>query len=811
MRVLVGIAFGICLAGSAAAQDSPRELYQELNALRVDASRVYYVHDLNLRRRAVSVTFVEGKLAFFAPLAGRVTGAVFTGRGRVIATPRDPAEKQSLARFLGVPLLDQTFSSAYLRFTDEASAELLRQLETTGAEPTSEPGFAEHWDPTLMNLNPWHSQRVMADWLATHPQPYFYAGLTGDAVGPFGVLVDPRREETVLIGQPRQVGGVRFYDVWASFPASAARESLPEVFVPLGLVIDTTIADELSLQGKTTLRIKALRDGERMLSLELSRLLQVQSVTDGGSQPLAFFQNEEMSREEILRHGNNSVLVVLARPSRAGEEFELQFAYRGSVISDAGNGVYFVGERGSWYPHLSGPDHFVPFELTFRWPRRLTLVTTGARLEERVEGDTRVGRWRSSQPIALAGFNLGEYATQTVGDAKLKIELCANHQLESAIVARMRQQPSDFSAAVPLLPQVFQIDPDHTPQVVPEIPPPSPAAVLKQLGDGILDSIHFFEKLNGPFPFERLEVSQIPGSFGQGWPGLLYLPTLVFLPPEAQKRTGITRQTQEQVTELVPFHEVAHQWWGNVVGVASYRDTWIQEAMANYLALLYADSRKPSEHVLANWLERYRAELMTKEPGAENPVEQAGPLSTGYRLSSSRSPGAYDAVIYGKGTWVMHMLRMMLREPAAKNPDARFAGLLQSVLAEHRYQPLATADFQHAVEQVMTPAMDLEGNHSMDWFFDEWVRQSGIPRFAVQFHTRPNGKDFLIRGTLKQTGVPELFTAAVPLYASRAGGKPALLGSVVTTGPETTFHFVSRFPPRRIVIDPQLTLLCHAE
>ena len=55
------------------------------------------------------------------------------------------------------------------------------------------------------------------------------------------------------------------------------------------------------------------------------------------------------------------------------------------------------------------------------------------------------------------------------------------------------------------------------------------------------DSIRFFEGLNGPFPFDHLDVSQIPGNFGQGWPGLVYLSTLVFLPQSAQERAGIQR------------------------------------------------------------------------------------------------------------------------------------------------------------------------------------------------------------------------------------------------------------------------------
>lgn len=807
-RAVLG--FALCLAaGSVTAQQSPRELYQALNALRVDPARVYYVRDLNLRRDAVSLYLTEGKLAFLAPLDGRVTGAVFIGRGRVIATPRDPGERRSLAQFLGVPLLDQSFSRAYLRFTDNCAAELARQLEQAGTIPSTESGFAGFWDATLANLNPGHSLRIMEDWLSEKPRPYFYAALAGETSNPFDVLVDYRREEQVLFGQPRLVGGTPYYDVWASFAAGGPQESWEEDFAPLDYEIATNISADGSLEGKTKLHLRAVRGHERVISLELSRLLQVESATDADGHPLVFFQNEDINRADVARRGNDAVLIVLPRPAQPGEEFQLRLSYRGSVISDAGNGVYYVGQRGSWYPHLGGADHFVSFDLAFRWPRRLTLVATGNKVEEHDEGEVRAGHWRSASPISVAGFNLGEYVTQAVGSAP-RIELYANRQLEDAILARLREHGSVLLP--PLPPPDYQPPAINAPpEIAPEPPAPRPAAVLKQLGGQVLDSIHFFERFNGPFPFAQLEVSQIPGSFGQGWPGLLYLSTLVFLPPEAQERAGATRQIQEQIAELVPFHETAHQWWGNVVGTSSYRDAWIEEAMANYLAVLYADSRKPSEHALANWLERYRAALIAIQPGTGELVDDAGPLSLGYRLNSSKSPGAFDAIIYGKGTWVVHMLRMMLRDPAAKNPDARFEELLRGILSDRRFRALSTADLERAVEKLMTPAMDLEGNRSMDWFFDEWVRGTGIPHDAVEFQVRAHGAEFLVTGTLRQSDVPETFLTAVPLYAARPGSKPALLGTVIASGPETSFRFVTRFAPRHISIDPQHTLLCRTD
>ncbi len=772
----------------------------------MDADHVYYVKDLHIRRDAVRVSLVEGKLAFLSAYNGRLTGAVFSGQGHVLAVPRDPAERRSLAHFLKAPLLDQGFSRAYFRFTDNAGDELLRQLQESGAPPTNEPGFAEDWNGTVANLNPWHSLRILMDWLATEPRPYFYGGLIGDASGAFDVLVDDRRPEQVLLGQPRWVAGEFYYDVWTSFRRSDAPGFTGPPFAAVAYSIETSIHADRSLEGATTLALKALRGGERVVALELSRFLSVRSAEDSSGRPLVYFQNEAVNRHEIAQRGNDSLLVVLPAAANAGDELRLRIAYKGNVISDAGNGVYFVGDRGSWYPHIGGTANFAQFEMTFRWPRRLQLVATGKKLEEGEEEDSRVSRWRSETPVPTAGFNLGDYVTHTVDAGAFKVELYANKQLERAVAERYRRP-----IAAPLPPISEKRPRASLPTVSLMDAPPSPAEVLNRLSQEIAAAAHFFERLNGPFPFENLAVSQIPGTFGQGWPGLLYISTLSFLSPEAQHRAGISERAQEHFTQIVPYHEVAHQWWGNVVGWESYRDQWIEEGLANYIALLYADTRKAPDRTLAAWLERYRRDLTSKQPGQDEPAENAGSLALGYRLQSSKSRDAYNAVIYGKGTWVFHMLRMMLREPAAKDPDAQFAQLLQRLLESHRYGALSTEDLQHAVEKLMTPAMALEGGHSMDWFFDQWVRGSGVPHYSVQFTVRPQGDGFAVRGVLKQTGVPESFMAPVPLYATRPGSKPALLGTVVTSGEETSFHFTSRMHPKRILIDPQLTLLCLTE
>jgi hypothetical protein len=65
-----------------------------------------------------------------------------------------------------------------------------------------------------------------------------------------------------------------------------------------------------------------------------------------------------------------------------------------------------------------------------------------------------------------------------------------------------------------------------------------------------------------------------------------------------------------------------------------------------------------------------------------------------------------------------------------------------------------------------------------------------------------------VRGKLIQNNVPDGFVLRVPIYGQGQGGKPALLGHVITSGEETPFQFVSAIMPKRLLVDPQMTLLC---
>ena len=100
--------------------------------------------------------------------------------------------------------------------------------------------------------------------------------------------------------------------------------------------------------------------------------------------------------------------------------------------------------------------------------------------------------------------------------------------------------------------------------------------------------------------------------------------------------------------------------------------------------------------------------------------------------------------------------------------------------------------------------MAIEGHKSMEWFFADWVSGTGIPHYRVEYSVKNSEKGFIVKGKLRQTGVPASFVAPVPIYASNGG----FLGRIIAGGPETAFRFTAARDPGKLIVDPQMTLLC---
>jgi len=238
-----------------------------------------------------------------------------------------------------------------------------------------------------------------------------------------------------------------------------------------------------------------------------------------------------------------------------------------------------------------------------------------------------------------------------------------------------------------------------------------------------------------------------------------------------------------------------------------YRDVWLSEALANYCALLALEREKPD--VFRAVLQQYRHDLVRKWHDGP-PMKDAGPVTIGHRLTSSQLPEAYEVVVYGRGTWLIHMLREMFRDAdqESADPDARFFQVLRTVRERFDGRTLSTQDFQEAMEDALPGSLRYEGRKSLDWFFDGWVNGTALPSFqlsGVKF-SHGNGKP-VVTGTLLQKDAPDSLVTSVPIYATSPGGKPVYLGRVFADGPETEFHLPVPAGAHRLLIDPHRTVL----
>jgi aminopeptidase N len=171
--------------------------------------------------------------------------------------------------------------------------------------------------------------------------------------------------------------------------------------------------------------------------------------------------------------------------------------------------------------------------------------------------------------------------------------------------------------------------------------------------------------------------------------------------------------------KVVTPHEVAHQWWGHTVGFSSYRDQWMSEGFADMSASLYLSVIEKNPKKFITFWNDERELLLERNPQDFRAID-AGSLTMGYRTSNSRT--GFDTtrrLIYPKGAYILHMIRMMMHDN--RTGDQRFKETMQDFVKTYAGKAATTEDFKAAVEKHMTVEMDLEGNHRMDWFFNEYV------------------------------------------------------------------------------------------
>jgi hypothetical protein len=775
----------------------PLELLKQLNRVALDPTQIYAIRDAHITRGGMDLYLNRGFIAFMTPVLNKVTGAIFWGEGEVLAIPRDTTEKQSLSQFTHAPILDERIESIYLRFTDNTAQELLASSAKPDPDDPEQPGpVVERWAAVAEPMNMESSVRILADLLGSHDHPYFHARVNGENLGVFEITDDERLPEPFSIASLGKVGSRSFTDVWCSFlpqsGSSGAAASLASPARALDYTLDVQIHPDHRLDGRAEIQLESHSAQDRVISFDLSRWLAVSSVQDDEGHNIAVIGGEPTDGDVTKPRAYDHVDVVLPRPYPVGANFRLVFNYHGNVIADVGNGVLYVGARGTWYPNM---DLGFPcqYDMTFHYPRKLTLVATGERIEENTSEQETESRWKSDGIFRMAGFNLGTYISAERKAGKTDVTVYALKEVERSLEIRHDMQRETPLAISEMRGPVM--DPVHARPL-----PLEPSAALGKVADIAAQAVQYFSTLFGPYPYPRVAIAQAPGNFGQGWPELVYLPTMTFLPKSQRVELGLDPEGDDPMGPAIIAHEISHQWWGNLLDWQTYHDQWLSEGLASYSAALFLAQGKDGTRKFHDLLRLYKHDLLGKTSEGST-VESGGPIWLGQRLSSSKDPDGYSNIVYKKACWVLNMLRAVMTD-GRTGSDASFFRMLRDFAVQYQGQSVSTEDFIHHAEKYMTPENDLEHNRKLDWFFNEWVYGTGIPEYTLKSDVQalPAG-GYKVQGTIAQGGVPADFEMPVGLLAVYPGNKRTTLVRVVVSGDGAHFRFITPRKPLRVTVD----------
>jgi aminopeptidase N len=195
------------------------------------------------------------------------------------------------------------------------------------------------------------------------------------------------------------------------------------------------------------------------------------------------------------------------------------------------------------------------------------------------------------------------------------------------------------------------------------------------------------------------------------------------------------RAEQDFSWERVIAHEIAHQWWGDLITLRTWSETWLNESFGTYSDYLWTRFDKGEEEGavdLRGKKEQYLREARTRyiRPIVFDRYE--------------RPQDNFDSHTYPKGACVLHMLRSLLG-------DGPFFAVLTHFLHKHAFQAVDTHDFRTAVKDVT--------GQNLDWFFEQWLFKPGHPVFEVSSEWNEEAKKLRLRIRQNQDT-----SADVPIY-----------------------------------------------
>lgn len=465
-------------------------------------------------------------------------------------------------------------------------------------------------------------------------------------------------------------------------------------------------------------------------------------------------------------------LVIFPKPVPAGAKvtLRLQFTNLDSIYKL--NPSYSYVDRGGWLPFVRFGDLIDEFDLTTKIPDRYKALGIGRKVSESRKDGVLTTHWTSDSPVSFPTVIFGDYIED-----------------QPSIKATKKDGTE--------IPVRVYVDKVSTMAGEGGIR----GSQLKALGDQAVNALNLYREVYGmDYPFGKLDLVNAPFEPGAQAPAsIIYLGSFLFRGEGTLASfTGGSATNAAKFLKDTVAHEVGHQWWGSLICFANFRNYWFEESLAEYSSALFVENvygKKKYLEKVAEW----REYLMDKE--VLTSVQDA-PVMWGGRNPRGN---ATIANIYNKGPYAFHVLRETFG-------DEKFFAFLKTLAADLSGKEIVTRDIQQAAEK------SFGGN--MEWFFDQWIRGTGIPQYALFYKVRKteDGK-YLVEGKIKQRVTVGLDKTELPGVYYRGLGKLTFIlqngkeftspKPILVEGPETAFALKLAEEPLEVHFNKHGELLAH--
>lgn len=504
----------------------------------------------------------------------------------------------------------------------------------------------------------------------------------------------------------------------------------------LHLALDVTPDfKQRTIAGKATLRFKPIAKPFSELRLDAVDLA-VSVVT---------------STEKILgwQATDKNVIVTFEQPIAPDKEVSVTVSYR----AEPKQGLYFrtpeMGykpedmhlwtqgeptEARHWYPSFDSPNEKFTSEITCRVPEGMVVLSNGKRVSEEKDAgsDLLAVRWLQDKPHV-------------------------NYLM--ALAAGYFKKVEDKYKDIPL---AFY----------------TPASQVDQAINSFKDTkdmMGFFEQEIGvPYPWAKYDQLCVDDF---GWGGMENTSLTIL-----NDRTLFTTATENlRTSQGLVAHELAHQWFGDLVTCKDWSHLWLNEGFATYYDALYDGHKNGRDSMLHQLYQT--AKSITGQLNDTNAI---------VRRDFSKPEEQFSFLAYGKGSWVLHMLRSQL------GPDL-YRRCIKTYLERHQYGNVVTEDLNAVIEEL--------SGRSFDRFFDQYVYHAHHPELNVSYSWDEKAKFAKVSIQQSQKLSDDVLLFQFPLSLRFKTKSGTLDRPIIVKEKSEDFYFSLPAAPEIVRVDPELTVL----